>query len=446
MVLDASGTAAASLAFVNSLPLQLDYNTAFCPATIDESSFHPKHLEPTAQNLNFELPPGDYEIPVTMYCTRDSLHVAGPGVGYAFAYMQGKAADAIAILYLRGAVQNVPWIKLQGISWSIQAAIPVGRMSLEYQQLISPKLIPEYEDSLKGDFLNDTFQPLYDDVVTRFAPEHVPTLRSSREITQESSGLRSKMLRNPAIRLLLMSLNQNVCRECWSTKIQFSQMRSLRGVKFVRIQEFLHDSWLLRDTTAKISLQFRYFPSDGNSSEQPPHVKQSISPAGASTSLSDMQSGQNPAKGVTLLEVIYGSQVSLSPGALLPKKVQALMAYPDKAEQHKLMPSSPIVSPNPAMPITPDDDCSKQIQAVTFTACAHCVGNNNAVMHTYDGPQVIPRVEGNRLWLETIQKRHDFGFSWYSKFQAIVHIKAGAIPIDNIHLRFCEQLSRVQRL
>jgi hypothetical protein len=158
----------------DQLPLKLDSSTVLPPVSLDETSFQPTQLTLTAANLERRLPPGDYAIPVTMYCTKDSLHVAGRGVGYALAYMQGKSADALSMLYLRGALKGTSWRTLQTISWGVQSSFTYSQMHPAHRQVIDD-LIPEYRSRLSGDFLQ-SFETQYNALARQFGPQRLPRL------------------------------------------------------------------------------------------------------------------------------------------------------------------------------------------------------------------------------------------------------------------------------
>jgi hypothetical protein len=167
---------ALSKALDDELPLKHDVNAVLRPIHIPEGSFRPKRLILNARNLDQELLPGDYEIPVTVYCTKGYVSVPGRGVGYALTYMKGKRADAMALLYLRGAQQGVNKSTLQVISWSIQAATPYAEMPTEYQKTID-RLIPEYRRQLEGDFLQ-TFEGRYNSLTRGLIGSGIPSFDS----------------------------------------------------------------------------------------------------------------------------------------------------------------------------------------------------------------------------------------------------------------------------
>jgi len=137
--------------FNDQLPLKLDVSSAYkeVPTPAD---FRPKALHPTPANINNPLLPGDYSVPVRATCTKDSIHVPGNGLAYKLAPLQGKHADALGALIMKGDLARVPHNTLQMVAWEIQASIPYGEMPKEHQALID-RFIPEYKNDLSGNFL-----------------------------------------------------------------------------------------------------------------------------------------------------------------------------------------------------------------------------------------------------------------------------------------------------
>ena len=74
------------------------------------------------------------------------------GLAYKLAPLKGKQSKAMAALLLRGMLRGVSRSDLQMAAWYIQWGVPPSNMSPSAQLLIHT-LIPEYEQSLEGDFL-----------------------------------------------------------------------------------------------------------------------------------------------------------------------------------------------------------------------------------------------------------------------------------------------------
>jgi hypothetical protein len=133
-------------------PILLDQTKSF-PEVPVITDFHPRHLAPrNMADLLMPLPAGDYSMEVRGYCTRATMHAPSLGTGYKLAHLMGKQSPAVGAILVRGELAGVsPWI-LQGIVWNIEAGQPLQDMSPDQQALVH-KLIPDYEQGLKEDFL-----------------------------------------------------------------------------------------------------------------------------------------------------------------------------------------------------------------------------------------------------------------------------------------------------
>ena len=136
-------------------PLRLDQRTAYPPATISIDDFQPKALELSPEAVKRPLEPGDYSIPVIGFCTKWSLHYPGRGLPYKLARLQGRQAEAIGALLWRGMLQGLPPKVTRTMSWRIQGGVPLKQWPRQEQDLVQ-QLIPEYESSLEGDFVQQT--------------------------------------------------------------------------------------------------------------------------------------------------------------------------------------------------------------------------------------------------------------------------------------------------
>ncbi|MBS0380653.1 MAG: hypothetical protein JSS29_19395 [Proteobacteria bacterium] len=168
-----------------SAPIALNQNDAY-PEVPPLQNFHPAALQPSVDDLRTVLPAGDYSIPVIGYCTRSSAHFPGRGLAYKLAPLKGPQAPAMAALLVRGAVAQVPPGSLQSVAWFIQWGTPLDSMGAPAQALIH-QLIPEFENSLKGDFL-DKVQFTYDKFK---AVPGLPPLDSLLERTEEGQYIMS---------------------------------------------------------------------------------------------------------------------------------------------------------------------------------------------------------------------------------------------------------------
>ena len=137
----------------DEIPLRLDASTAYMQVA-PPVAFNPRQIDCSTNNANMPLPPGDYTCKVKVFCTKDSIHRPGRGVGYVLGRVQGKQAEAMSTMLIRGAFASIPHETLQTIAWSIQASIPVSQMPPTHQQIVN-QLIPEYQQGLNGDFLQN---------------------------------------------------------------------------------------------------------------------------------------------------------------------------------------------------------------------------------------------------------------------------------------------------
>jgi hypothetical protein len=180
-------------------PLLLDQKTAFDQAP-NITDFHPQLITVSSvEDLQKPLPPGDYSLPVTAYCTQFSIHAPGQGLPYKLARVQGKQATAISTLIVRGTLQNIAPATLNAEAWRIQAGMPLKQWPPEDQALIH-KLIPEYEKDLEGDYLQqieNTYNqyrvvpgiPSFNDLLKQLGPpgQLVLQLRQARQVLSDQT-------------------------------------------------------------------------------------------------------------------------------------------------------------------------------------------------------------------------------------------------------------------
>lgn len=144
------------------LPLKLDASTLYpSVATLPgDGPFNPIRLTVTAENRNRPLPPGDYVVRATAYCSEYSVHRSGAGAAYQVGPIQGRAAEAIAALLWRGTVVNGKRPReLQMVSFAIQSGVSYSKMPKTYQAVIDD-VIPEFRGRLGADFV-ENLQDLY---------------------------------------------------------------------------------------------------------------------------------------------------------------------------------------------------------------------------------------------------------------------------------------------
>jgi len=155
--------AAISKLLNDQLPVYLDAKKLYpTVSTLPGGPFAPNEIAFIPETMSFPLPPGDYEVRVTAFCTEYSVHRPGKGVAYTLAPLQGKASGAVANLAWRGMFAAVAPQQIMGVTWAIQSGITYDQMPQNYKQLID-QLIPDYKKQISGDFVQQV-QNAYNDV------------------------------------------------------------------------------------------------------------------------------------------------------------------------------------------------------------------------------------------------------------------------------------------
>lgn len=139
------------------LPLVLDANTAY-PTVPDGDllggPFHGHNLPITLDTLTKPLPPGDYVLPMTFFCSEYSIHRPGAGTAYVLAPAKGTAARAISTLLWRGMLTGHKPQELQSVSWAIQGSVAYDKMPATYRKLVD-ELIPDMKNQVNGQAFAD---------------------------------------------------------------------------------------------------------------------------------------------------------------------------------------------------------------------------------------------------------------------------------------------------
>ncbi len=154
-------------------PLYLDQKAAFPEVKVE--GFNPTvlHLR-TVKDLVQILQAGDYSIAdILTFCSQNSIHRSGGGLGYKLAPMQGKQANAIATLLFRGMVTKIPPTTIQAMSWRIQGGLPLSQWNPEERKLIH-QMMPEFEGKLEGDLLQQ-YQSTYKGFVNKIPGHSLPS-------------------------------------------------------------------------------------------------------------------------------------------------------------------------------------------------------------------------------------------------------------------------------
>ncbi len=97
------------------------------------------------------LRPGDYTIPVDVFCMKHSAS-SPSGHKYLLARLKGKMADVITALNSRSVGSGISHQQLQVLSWNIQAGMKYEAMSPDNRAIVD-KLLPDYKSRMSQSFL-----------------------------------------------------------------------------------------------------------------------------------------------------------------------------------------------------------------------------------------------------------------------------------------------------
>jgi len=153
-------------------PLYLDQKAAFPKVKVERFNPTVLHIK-TVKDLVQPLQAGDYSIAdILTFCSQNSIHRSGGGLGYKLAPIEGKQADAIATLLFRGMLLKTPPQTLQAMSWRIQGGLPLSQWNPDERALIH-KMMPEFEGKLQGDLLAQ-YQSIYTGFVNKIPGHPLP--------------------------------------------------------------------------------------------------------------------------------------------------------------------------------------------------------------------------------------------------------------------------------
>ncbi len=96
------------------------------------------------------LNPGDYMIPVNVFCMKASAH-SPDGHRYLLAPLKGKWANIIIALNARSAGTAIPHTQLQVLSWNLQAGMKYEELTPESRAIVD-RLLPDYKSQLSRSF------------------------------------------------------------------------------------------------------------------------------------------------------------------------------------------------------------------------------------------------------------------------------------------------------
>jgi hypothetical protein len=126
-------------------------------AKLPGKAFNPNgNAQPVLQQLRTSkdgtvmLPPGDYAVPVDVFCMKASASSPN-GHRYLLAPLKGKMADVITALNTRSIGSNVPHSQLQVLSWNLQAGMKYEEMSPEMRTLVD-RFLSDFKPRLKRSY------------------------------------------------------------------------------------------------------------------------------------------------------------------------------------------------------------------------------------------------------------------------------------------------------
>lgn len=114
------------------------------------SDFNPSILDLRNAAQDDVIPPGDYIIPVEVYCLQ-KVASSPKAHRYLLGKYGGKRKEVLAALNKAATNSDIPHKDLQNLSWAIQAGVSYQNMP-DSMQLIADKLIPDYRSQLKQEW------------------------------------------------------------------------------------------------------------------------------------------------------------------------------------------------------------------------------------------------------------------------------------------------------
>lgn len=104
----------------------------------------------TSRNGAILLTPGDYTIPVSVFCMKHSAS-SPPKHRYLLAPLKGKLADVIVALNSRTVGLNLPHTQLQVLSWNLQAGMKYEELTPELRAIVD-QVLPDFKPRLTRSF------------------------------------------------------------------------------------------------------------------------------------------------------------------------------------------------------------------------------------------------------------------------------------------------------
>jgi hypothetical protein len=98
------------------------------------------------------LAPGDYALPIRVYCTDIHRHAHQPE-NYLVGPLRGARANVLTALYSKVGAARAPYHTVQVLSWSLQAGTRYGSLADDTQALFN-RLIPNMRGQISGSFID----------------------------------------------------------------------------------------------------------------------------------------------------------------------------------------------------------------------------------------------------------------------------------------------------
>ena len=185
-------------------PIEIDPDRAY--PTVETPPGSPFHAASYASNTiiaqlahssdgTVRLPPGDYSIPILLYCT--SIHVADTqhGLSYRLLPLEGKRASLLIALMSRAPAAHVPFQALQPLIWQIEGGLSYAQLPRQSQQLVD-QLVPELKGQLNEDFVSALEKKLN---ATEFLIRQLPLPGPARASAQQAAAQIAAMIQRYSI-------------------------------------------------------------------------------------------------------------------------------------------------------------------------------------------------------------------------------------------------------
>ena len=134
----------------------------------------------SAPDGTVRLAPGDYEIPIRVYCSRVHAHmpVKTPEV-YEVGPLRGTRRDVLIAMYSKVTGAHATYRQVQPLEWSIETGMRYAQLPAAQRQLFD-RLIPAYRSRIAGNFLDQMHDewsrlpipglPSFDAAIDRLGP------------------------------------------------------------------------------------------------------------------------------------------------------------------------------------------------------------------------------------------------------------------------------------